>query len=178
MNSALLIRLAGQADLPQIDVLMTLSIRALQSAFLTPEQIEASFEVMGLDTRLIEDQTYFAVMDGGVLVGCGGWSRRATLFGGDHSSGRDASLLDPGSDPARVRAMYTHPDHARRGIGRMILDACEGAARKEGFRTAQLAATLAGVPLYKACGYKPIEEFTASTKAGLEIPLVRMGKNL
>lgn len=177
MNSALLIRLAGQADLPQIDVLMTLSIRALQSAFLTPEQIEASFEVMGLDTRLIEDQTYFAVMDGVFLSDAAdGAEERHFWWRSFKRAGCIA--VGPQVRPAQVRAMYTHPDHARRGIGRMILDACEGAARKEGFRTAQLAATLAGVPLYKACGYKPIEEFTASTKAGLEIPLVRMGKNL
>jgi GNAT superfamily N-acetyltransferase len=91
--------------------------------------VKASYEVMGLDTQLITDGTYFVVEDGDEIAGCGGWSRRATLFGGDHSAGRDAALLDPAHDAARVRAMYTHPDHTRKGVGRMVLDACEAAAR-------------------------------------------------
>jgi GNAT superfamily N-acetyltransferase len=115
---------------------------------------------------------------GGVIAGCGGWSRRATLFGGDHSAGRDAALLDPATEPARVRAMYTHPDFTRRGVGRMVLEACEAAAAAEGFRACELAATLAGEPLYRACGYEPIEPFKAATPSGVEVPLIRMGKPL
>jgi GNAT superfamily N-acetyltransferase len=131
-----------------------------------------------LDTQLVADRTYFAIEAGDRLAGCGGWSRRATLFGGDHSAGRDAAVLDPATDAARVRAMYTHPDFVRRGIGRMILDACETAAAAEGFRRCELAATLAGEPLYLACGYRQIERFDEPTPQGVEVPLVRMGKSL
>jgi len=170
------LRLAREGDVPALRQLMDAAIRRLQTAYLSPEEVTASSFVMGLDSQLIADGTYFVVEAGGRIAGCGGWSRRATLFGGDHSATRDAALLDPASDPARVRAMYTHPDFTRRGVGRMILDACEAAAAKEGFQSCELAATLAGEPLYLACGYRPIERFTAPTPTGIDIPLVRMGK--
>ncbi|HEX4181855.1 MAG TPA: GNAT family N-acetyltransferase [Caulobacteraceae bacterium] len=157
---------------------MNVAIGRLQHAYLSSEEVAASFSIMGLDSQLIADGSYFVVESEGQIVGCGGWSRRATLFGGDHSAGRDAARLDPARDPARVRAMYTHPDHVRRGVGRMILDACEAAAASEGFRACELAATLAGEPLYRACGYSPIERFTAATPQGVDVPLVRMGKAL
>ena len=159
-------------------VLMERAIRELQSPFLPPAEVAASFAIMGLDTQLITDRTYFIVEAAARIAGCGGWSRRATLFGGDHSANRDAALLDPAREPARVRAMYTHPDFARRGVGRMILAACEAAAAAEGFGDCELAATLAGEPLYLACGYRQIERFRAPTPAGIEVPLVRMGKRL
>jgi len=131
---------------------------------------------MGLDTQLIRDGTYFAVEEQERIIGCGGWSRRATLFGGDHSAGRSAALLNPRTEPARVRAMYTDPDHARRGVGRAVLDACEAAAAAEGFTRVQLAATLSGEPLYRACGYEVVERFASTTSNGTEIPLLRMEK--
>ena len=172
----LVLRLALEADLPALRQLMDAAIRELQAAFLSPDQLAASFSIMGLDTQLVADRTYFVVETAGRIAGCGGWSRRATLFGGDHSQGRDAALLDPAKDAARVRAMYTHPDFTRRGVGRMVLDACEAAAAAEGFRSCELAATLAGEPLYKACGYRQIERFAADTPHGVAVPLVRMGK--
>lgn len=173
---ALALRFARPDDLPALQALMNRSIDELQRTFLTPEQIAASHGIMGLDSQLIEDGTYFLVEDQGELVGCGGWSRRATLYGGDHSLAlRAPQLLDPVSEPARVRAMYTHPEHARRGIGRRILAACEGAARAEGFTRAELMATMAGAPLYAACGYTVIEEVTDKTQ-GIPVPLIRMGK--
>ena len=159
-------------------VVMHRAIAELLKPYLPPDAVTASFEIMGLDSQLIADDTYFAVIEQGQIVGCGGWSRRATLFGGDHTAGRNAALLDPATEPARVRAMYTDPRHVRRGIGRMVLDACEQAAREEGFRSVELAATLAGEPLYRACGYHVIEPFTSHTSAGVEIPLFRMGKQL
>jgi GNAT superfamily N-acetyltransferase len=174
----LTLRLALEADLPALRQLMDAAIRDLQTPFLSPEQLAASFSIMGLDTQLVADRTYFVVETGGRIAGCGGWSRRATLFGGDHSQGRDGALLDPAKDAARVRAMYTHPDFIRRGVGRMVLDACEAAAAAEGFRSCELAATLAGEPLYKACGYRQIERFAADTPQGVAVPLVRMGKPL
>jgi len=172
------LRLATSADLPTMHALMNQAIGELLKPYLPPEAVEASFEIMGLDTQLVADGTYFAAIDGDDIIGCGGWSRRATLFGGDHTKGRDAALLDPARDAARVRAMYTHPAHTRRGVGRAILGACETAARLEGFTRVELAATLAGQPLYGACGYTAIEHFTSRTSGGVDVPLVRMGKTL
>lgn len=174
----LTLRLATPDDLPALRDLMNAAIAELLKPFLSPDGVAASFDVMGLDTQLIVDGTYFLVEEDGGLAGCGGWSRRATLFGGDHSAGRDAALLDPAQDAARVRAMYTHPDHVRKGVGRLILTACEAAAAGEGFSRAEMAATLAGEPLYRACGYQVIETFSAPTSRGVEVPLIRMGKAL
>src|SRR5262249_39720958 len=153
-------------------ILMQLSIAGLLKPFLTAEQIEASYAVMGLDTQLIDDGTYFVVEADGAIAGCGGWSRRATLFGGDHSSGRDGALLDPKTDAARVRAMYTHPAFARRGVGRMILEASERVAAAEGFSRVELAATAGGEPLYVACGYVPVSRFQSGP--GNVVPMCMM----
>jgi GNAT superfamily N-acetyltransferase len=172
------LRLATAADDPAMRELMNRAIGELLKPYLPPDAVAASFEIMGIDTQLIADGTYFAVFEGDELTGCGGWSRRATLFGGDHTAGRDAALLDPAREPARVRAMYTDPKYVRRGVGRMILAACEAAARAEGFTRVELAATLAGEPLYRACGYEVIEPFTSRTSAGVEVPLLRMGKRI
>jgi GNAT superfamily N-acetyltransferase len=169
---------AKSTHIGEIQALMKLSIEALQKSFLTSAQIKASHEVMGLDTQLIEDGTYCLARSGPTLVGCGGWSMRNTLYGGNHSKGRNAELLDPNSDAARIRAMYTHPDWARRGIGRLILDRCEQEARNAGFKRAEMMATLAGVPLYEACGYREIEKHTDIAKDGTPIPLVKMGRLL
>ncbi|WP_334161915.1 GNAT family N-acetyltransferase [Phenylobacterium sp.] len=172
------LRAATAADAPALRVLMDRSIRRLLEPFLPPEAVEASFEIMGLDTQLLADATYYVVEVDGRLAASGGWSRRATLFGGDHTTGRSAALLDPAAEPARVRAMYTDPDFARRGLGRAILEACEAAARAEGFRAAELAATMGGVPLYRACGYREVEPFEVATSGGVRVPLVRMSKPL
>ena len=170
-------RLATERDLPALRTLMALSIDQLQTDFLSLEQIIASRAVMGLDTQLVADGTYFVVESDGALAGCGGWSRRNTLYGGDHSAGRDAALLDPARDAARVRAMYTHPAFTRRGVGRLILSLCEAAALQEGFVRVALAATLAGAPLYEACGYRRIEAFEDS-RGGAAVPLIRMEKSI
>ena len=154
---------------------MDAAIGELQRGFLSPEQIAASRTLMGLDTQLIEDQTYFIVETSGELAGCGGWSRRATLYGGDHSPGCEPALLDPARDAARVRAMYTSPRFARRGIGRRVLALCEAAAAGEGFGAVELAATLSGEPLYLACGYRPVERLE-DARGGTPVPLIRMRK--
>jgi GNAT superfamily N-acetyltransferase len=173
------LRLATEADLAALEPLMTRAIDELLPAFLSPELVAASHEIMGLDRLLVADRTYFvAEAPDGTLTGGGGWSRRATLFGSDHTYGRDPALLDPASEPARIRAMYTHPDFTRRGIGRAILEVCEGAAKAEGFRVCELAATLSGEPLYRACGYTAVEPFEAATSGGLRVPLLRMRKTL
>lgn len=171
-------RPATLADLPALESLMAASIRKLIGAYLDESRVAASFEIMGVDTQLIEDGTYYVVSDDERIVGCGGWSRRATLFGGDHSRGRDARLLDAAAEPARVRAMYTHPDFARRGIGRLLLSLCETAAMKEGFRSLELAATVAGEPLYLAAGFAVLERFEVSTSTGVTLPLARMAKRI
>ncbi len=178
LSSPLNARLATAADIPALTVLMDRSISQLLPAFLSPEEVAASHEIMGLDTQLIADETYFVIESSGVVAGCGGWSRRATLFGGDHTSGRDAALLDPASEAARVRAMYTDPAFTRRGVGRLILSLCEEKAVAEGFKSCEMAATLGGEPLYIACGYHRIEPFEAETSNGVRVPLVRMGKAL
>lgn len=155
---------------------MTESIRKLIGAYLDSLRVEASFEIMGVDTQLVADGTYFAVLRGSRVVGCGGWSRRATLFGGDRSAGRDARLLDPASEPARVRAMYTHPDFTRRGIGRLVLELCEAAAARAGFRHLELVATVAGEPLYAAYGFELVERIEVPTSLGVTVPCARMSK--
>ncbi|MEO6433472.1 MAG: GNAT family N-acetyltransferase [Sphingomicrobium sp.] len=171
-------RWAGKGDLAVLGEIMDRSIEHLQRDFLTPDQIVASRAVMGLDTQLVHDGTYLIVEDRGVAVGCGGWSRRATLYGGDHSTAlRDGALLDPARDPARIRAMYTHPDHARRGIGRLILATCEAAAAAQGFRAFELMSTMSGVPLYTACGYVAVEPRVDDVD-GVAVPLLRMRKDV
>jgi GNAT superfamily N-acetyltransferase len=168
-------RLATREDLDALRELMNAAIGELQKAFLDAAQIASSRTIMGLDTQLIDDGTYFIVTDDGALAGCGGWSRRATLYGGDRSPGRDAALLDPAKDAARVRAMYTHPDFTRRGVGRLILKLCEEAAQAEGFTRAELMATMAGEPLYRACGYQPVER-VVDDRGGAGVPLLKMAK--
>jgi GNAT superfamily N-acetyltransferase len=164
-------RLATRHDLGDLTALMNAAIAELQKPFLNESQIASSRTFMGLDTQLVDDRTYFVVSAGGALAGCGGWSRRATLYGGDRSPGRDAALLDPKKDAARVRAMYTHPEFTRRGVGRLILTLCEEAARAEGFTRVELMATMAGVPLYRACGYLPVED-VMDGRGGVEVPLL------
>jgi GNAT superfamily N-acetyltransferase len=177
-TSPFVLRQATRDDLPLLLELIARAIAELQVPFLSAAEIEASRDIMGLDTSLIDDGTYFVVCEHARIVGCGGWSRRATLYGGSHSAGRDDTLLDPRTDPARVRAMYTDPGHARRGIGRLVLAACEQAASAEGFARTELVATLAGEPLYRACGYELAEPMSAPTRAGLAIPVLRMTKAL
>jgi GNAT superfamily N-acetyltransferase len=168
-------RLATRDDVLAIEPLIEAAIDELQVGFLDTDQIRASHTIMGLDTQLIDDGTYFVIECEGQVAGCGGWSRRATLYGADHSGGRDSGLLDPARDAARVRAMYTHPSFVRRGVGRLILSMCEEAAAAEGFTRLELMATMSGLPLYRAAGFEPIEEVT-DRAGGVPIPLVRMGK--
>lgn len=170
-------RLARREDFDTLKPLMDLAIGENLKAFLTDEQIQSSRTIMGLDTQLIDDGTYFIVEIDGELAGCGGWSRRATMYGGDQTPGRSATLLDPSKDPARIRAMYTHPNHTRKGVGRYIISLCEAAARAEGFTRMELVATLSGEPLYKTCGYTAYENLV-DDRGGAGVPLLRMRKTL
>lgn len=172
-------RIAGMEDLEVLRALMTRAIEHLQDSFLSPEQVRASHKVMGLDTQLVKDGTYFLVEEDGRVAGCGGWSWRATLYGGDDSVvQREPAPLDPATDAAKVRAMYTDPAFVRRGVGRMILDLCEDAARGAGFRRVEMMATMAGIPLYRACGYVPVEPVESAPIDGVRVPLTRMEKPL
>lgn len=170
-------RLATANDVPALEPLVRAAIDELQKGFLDDAQIRSSHAIMGVDRQLIDDGTYFVIESGGLPVGCGGWSRRATLYGGDHSGGRDGTLLDPSKEPARVRAMYTRPGFTRRGIGRLILALCDAAAAAEGFTRLELMSTLSGRALYAAAGFEAIEE-VADASGGVPVPLIRMGKDI
>lgn len=172
------IRKATLDDRPALAGLIAKSARGLSRGDYSGPQIEAAVSaVYGVDTSLILDGTYFVAESRGALVGCGGWSRRRTLFGGDQYADRDSSELDPASEPARIRAFFVHPEHARKGIGRAILAACEGAARACGFRSLELMATLPGVRLYEACGYEGGGRVQYEA-AGVTIEFVPMRKDL
>ena len=172
-------RVATLEDLEDLREVMRRSIETLQGSFLTPEQVRASHKVMGLDTQLVKDGTYFVVEDDGRVAGCGGWSWRSTLYGGDASIvSREPRALDPATEPARIRAMYTNPDFARRGVGRLVLRLCEDAAGRAGFKRATMMATMAGVPLYEACGYRKVDPIQNVEIDHVQVPLVRMEKEL
>jgi GNAT superfamily N-acetyltransferase len=173
------LRLARREDAPAIASLIERSVRGLQGDDYSPAQMEGALgTVFGVDTRLIDDGCYFLAEQDGELVGCGGWSRRKTLFGGDAVHGKDDGWLDPATDPARVRAFFVAPEQARRGIGSLILDACEVAARAHGFRELELAATLTGVKLYARRGFEPVERHDVPLPNGVELPVVRMRRRI
>jgi GNAT superfamily N-acetyltransferase len=172
---ALTSRLATVDDIPALTTVMDAAISELQRGFLDDDQIASSRAIMGIDTQLIDDGTYFVVESNGEIAGCGGWSRRATLYGSNETPGRDARTLDPRTEPARVRAMYTSPAHARRGVGRLILSLCEEAAAADGFTRLELMSTLSGEPLYTAYGFRAVERLTDDT-GGVAVPLLRMEK--
>ena len=161
-----------------LEALIPLSARSLQAATYTPAQIEAALgTVFAVDHRLIADGTYFIAERDRAMVGCGGWSRRQTLFGGDHGGARNDTLLDPARDAARIRAFFVHPAHARQGVGRLLMAACERAARAEGFCRFELVATLAGERLYLASAFRVVERYDLTLPHGLALPVVRMVKD-
>lgn len=173
------LRLARHADIPALEDLIARSGRALSVGYYTPAQAEAiTRHVFGVDTQLIDDGTYFLIEDGGVIAACGGWSRRRTLFGADRTKIGPDPLLDPAVEPARIRAFFVAPDMARRGLGRQLMAACFDAAREAGFHALELAATLPGVPLYRASGFGEKERFVIDLPGGVSVPLVRMGMEI
>ncbi len=166
-------------DSAEIRELIARSIRALGAADYSPRQIEGALQgAFGLDTQLIADGTYYVVESAGQLLGCGGWSYRRTLFGGDARADRDAGILDPHMDAAKIRAFFIDPSAARRGIGSALLERCEAEARRHGFRRAEMMATLPGVRLYAARGYVPGEKVDYPLAPGLSIEFVPMSKSL
>ena len=175
-------RIAQEADTGAIVNLMRASITENMKPFLSASEIEAAKETMGVDKTLIADGTYFLIetqQEGEtVLVGCGGWGKRKTLYGGDHTVGRDDSLSDPSMDAARIRAMYTHPSWTRRGIGTLLLDLGENAARLAGFKTIELGSTVPGEPLYLSRGYVEVERKVEQAANGSDNTVIKMVKPL
>ena len=176
------LRKAMPADVPALETLIEASVRGLQAQDYSPSQIESALtSVYGVDSQLIADGTYFVAQAnsaGGAIVACGGWSKRKTLYGGDVWKAREDSLLNPQTDAAKIRAFFVHPDWVRRGIGTLLLDACEQAAMAEGFRRFEMGATLSGVPLYRARGYVSLENLGVPLANGESLPIVRMEKRL
>lgn len=173
------IRKAKLEDRSRISELIAESARGLSREHYDYAQIEAAIvTVFGVDTDLIEDGTYFVAEDEGDLVGCGGWSRRKTLFGGDQFAVRDASYLDPLTEPAKIRAFFVHPAHARKGIAQAIVKECEKEAVAHGFRVMELMATLPGVKFYEACGYSGQGTYDLPLIEGVKLELVPMRKQL
>jgi len=189
MSSRFHLRVAVSDDVPVLRRLIDASVRGLQARDYTPAQLEAALKtVYGVDSQLIADGTYFAVepqpesagrsMGHPRIAGCGGWSKRKTLFGGDVWSGREDTLLDPRRDAAKIRAFFVHPDWARQGIGGIILEACESAAKNAGFTRLEMGATLTGVPFYERMGYAALENLEVPLSDGLSLPIVRMAKSI
>jgi N-acetylglutamate synthase-like GNAT family acetyltransferase len=172
-------RLATEADIAAISDLIPLSVRGLQAAFYTQAQMEAAIGgVFAVDKQLIRDRTYFVVEDGGRIIGCGGWSKRASLCGGDCGRVGEDPEIDPRTDPARIRAFFVHPDWARQGVGKSIMVACEAAVIAAGFRDVTIAATLAGESLYASFGYRAVDRYDYPLPGGLVLPCVEMTRSL
>jgi N-acetylglutamate synthase-like GNAT family acetyltransferase len=191
MQMNIRIRQAEAADIPVLRELIEASVRGLQAQDYTPTQLESALNtVYGVDSQLISDGTYFvaeaepgeaepkSARREGVVVGCGGWSKRKTLYGGDRWTGREDDLLDPVRDAAKIRAFFIHPEWARRGIGSKILESCEAAARAAGFSRFEMGATLTGVPMYRARGYVELEHLEVPLANGEKLPIVRMAKKV
>jgi GNAT superfamily N-acetyltransferase len=173
------LRPATPQDIPALRALIDASVRELSRGFYSAAQIESALRyVFGPDTQLITDGTYYVLPGGEGFAAAGGWSRRRTLYGGDQMKLAVDPELDPATEPARIRAFYVHPLFARRGLGRMLLAHCSGAAKSAGFSRLELMSTMPGVPLYSAMGFQPIEDTVQVLPDGVEVPFVRMGKAL
>jgi GNAT superfamily N-acetyltransferase len=188
MGTRFAIRKATPEDIPILTELIGASVRGLQAWDYSPAQIEAALKtVFGVDSQLIEDGTYFVAETivaadktelRPVIAGCGGWSKRKTLYGGDSWMNRENSLLDPARDAAKIRAFFVHPSWARQGVGTLILNTCEEAAKAAGFTRCEMGATLTGVRLFQARGYVPIESLEVPLLKGILLPILRMAKQV
>jgi GNAT superfamily N-acetyltransferase len=174
------LRLATSADVPRLHRLIEQSVRALSVGYYTGQQVESALRyVFGPDTRIIADRTYYVIeSDDGELAAAGGWSRRRTLYGGDQMKEAEDPLLDPTSEPARIRAFFVHPAWSRRGMGRRLFDRCAEDAASSGFRSLELMATLPGEPLYRSLGFTQVERVTTTLPDGETLPVVRMARPL
>lgn len=172
------LRAATLADLPALQELIESSVRVLSRGYYTEEQSESGLRfVFGPDTALIGDGTYFVIDDGGTIAAAGGWSRRRTLYGGDQAKSGPDPLLDPATEPAKIRAFFVDPRFARRGLGRRLLEHCAEEAVREGFAELELMSTLPGVPLYTALGFEPLEPVAPVLPDGVALPMIRMRRD-
>ena len=192
MHEKIQLRLAVPEDIPVLRQVIEASVRRLQTQDYTPAQIEGALKtVFGVDSQLIADGTYIvaeaetapagqsgqkSAARASIIVGCGGWSKRKTLYGSDHWTGREDELLDPLHDAAKIRAFFIHPDWARRGIGSLILQACEDAARSAGFTRFEMGATLTGAKLFSVKGYRPVKPISIPLPNGESLPVIHMEK--
>jgi GNAT superfamily N-acetyltransferase len=171
------LRKATFADIPALNALIARSARGLSTEEYRPSQIEGALRgAFGVDSQLLTDETYFVAEDAGQIVACGGWSFRSTLFGGDARAGRDSSILDPKTQPAKIRAFFVDPGHARRGLGSLLLEHCESQARAYGYGGVELMATLPGAKLYTARGYvaSPLVHFDVGSGESIQfIPMYK-----
>ncbi len=174
-----MLRVAISGDVPELERLVARSGIALSAGFYTPEQAEAiTRHVFGVDTQLIDDGSYYLIEQDGDIVACGGWSARQTLFGADRTKTGPDPMLDPATEPARIRAFFVDPTMARRGLGRRLIAHCSAAAAAARFRSLELAATLPGVPLYLASGFVIVDEFTITLPENVIVPLARMRREI
>lgn len=174
------LRPARLDEVSELESVIAFSAGVLLAPWYTPAQIAGAIgSVFAVDTPLLKDGTYFVAAHGRVIAGCGGWSRRKTLFGVDRGHSSDLEIaLDPARDPARIRAFFMHPAYARQGIGAKLIVRCEQAAARAGFRSMELVATLCGEPLYTASGFTPVERFEIPLSGRLSMPAVRMRKDI
>ena len=179
--SAFQLRLATEDDIPALQALIEVSVRVLQAGDYTKAQMDGALgTVLGIDTQLIHDRTYFVAettTGSRRMAGCGGWSHRKTLLGADRAAGREPERLDPATDAAKIRAIFVHPEFARQGLGSLILKTVEDAARAAGFRRFEMGSTLTGVPLYRLRGYMEVERISVPLANGEVVPVVKMVKN-
>jgi len=179
MTNPATLRAASLADVPAMDALIRRSGIQLSKGFYSEEQAAAvTRHVFGVDSQLLADGTYFVIERDGIILACGGWSKRATLFGGDQAKHGADPLLDPATQPARIRAFFVDPSAPRQGLGRQLMVHCEQAAAAAGFRSMELAATMPGVPLYLSCGFETVEDFTITLPGAVVVPLSRMRKQI
>ena len=173
------LRKATRADIPALNALIERSARELSRGIYSPQQIESAVRhVFGVDSNLVADGTYFVMTEGDTIAGCGGWSRRRTLYGGDQRPVGSVDWLDPKVDAARIRAFFVAPEFARRGIGRRLVDACAAEAGAAGFTRLELMATLPGVPLYTACGFTRVRDVIDVLPDGTPIEFVLMQRSV
>lgn len=175
----MMLRTATPADIPAMEALIARSGIGLSKGFYTDEQAQAvTRHVFGVDSQLVKDGTYFVIERDGALLACGGWSKRATLFGADRMKEKEDPLLDPATQPARIRAFFVDPSVPRQGLGTMLIRHCEAAAASEGFTALEMAATMPGVPLYRSAGYAEVEDIVLDLPGNVRVPLARMRKVL
>ena len=173
------LRLAREQDKPALNDLIRASGLSLSAGFYTDEQAAAiTREVFGVDSSLLSDGTFFAIEADGAIVACGGWGRRAVDCGGDQAKMGEDRLLDPATEPARIRAFFVHPSLPRRGLGSMLMEHCIAAARQSGFKALELVSTMPGVPLYIHYGFRPLEDIEMPLSGGVSVKLTRMRREI